>query len=80
MNFKKQFILNTARLETDFKCTLLNDAEIQRDDLDILAVPNDDHVVICEPRQRFDLTEYVENTTFRFDHCFDENATTAQVN
>ncbi|THD29115.1 Kinesin protein [Fasciola hepatica] len=56
-----------------------NRAEIQRNDLDILAIPNTDHVVICEPRQRFDLTEYVESTAFRFDHCFDENATTAEV-
>ncbi|CAL8085113.1 unnamed protein product [Calicophoron daubneyi] len=56
-----------------------NRKELMAGDIDILSVPASDHIVICEPRQRFDLTEYLDHTTFRFDRCFDENATTAEV-
>ncbi|GAA54828.1 kinesin family member 2/24, partial [Clonorchis sinensis] len=47
--------------------------------MDILKIPAPDHIVLCEPRQRFDLTEYLEQTSFRFDHCFEEHADTAEV-
>ncbi|KAA3676864.1 kinesin family member 2/24 [Paragonimus westermani] len=53
--------------------------EISMGDMDVISIPTQDHIVLCEPRQRFDLTEYLEHTTFRFDRCFDENATTAEV-
>ncbi|KAG5454661.1 Kinesin-like protein Klp10A [Clonorchis sinensis] len=56
-----------------------NKREIAKGDMDILKIPAPDHIVLCEPRQRFDLTEYLEQTSFRFDHCFEEHADTAEV-
>ncbi|KAF7259456.1 hypothetical protein EG68_03355 [Paragonimus skrjabini miyazakii] len=56
-----------------------NKKEISMGDMDVISIPAEDHIVLCEPRQRFDLTEYLEHTTFRFDRCFDENVTTAEV-
>ncbi|KAF8570074.1 hypothetical protein P879_00210 [Paragonimus westermani] len=56
-----------------------NKKEISMGDMDVISIPTQDHIILCEPRQRFDLTEYLEHTTFRFDRCFDENATTAEV-
>ncbi|KAF6773770.1 hypothetical protein AHF37_06772 [Paragonimus kellicotti] len=56
-----------------------NKKEISMGDMDVISIPAQDHIVLCEPRQRFDLTEYLEHTTFRFDRCFDGNATTAEV-
>ncbi|KAF5404899.1 hypothetical protein PHET_01435, partial [Paragonimus heterotremus] len=56
-----------------------NKKEISMGDMDVISIPAQDHIVLCEPRQRFDLTEYLEHTTFRFDRCFDENATTAEI-
>ncbi|CAH8649315.1 unnamed protein product [Dicrocoelium dendriticum] len=56
-----------------------NRREISAGDVDVVNIPAADHIVLCEPRQRVDLTEYLEHTTFRFDRCFDELSTTAEV-
>ena len=51
-----------------------DDAELARQDTDVVTVPNKDTVVVHEPKQKVDLTKYLDNQTFRFDYAFDENA------
>jgi len=31
-------------------------------------------VIVHEPKQKVDLTKYLDNQTFQFDYAFDENA------
>uniref|UniRef100_A0A8D0AJN8 Kinesin-like protein n=1 Tax=Sander lucioperca TaxID=283035 RepID=A0A8D0AJN8_SANLU len=48
-------------------------------DLDVITIPSKDVVMVHEPKQKVDLTRYLENQTFRFDYAFDENSTNEMV-
>jgi len=56
-----------------------SDAENDKKEVDVITVPNKDIVVAHEPKQKVDLTKYLENQTFRFDYSFDENSTNEMV-
>lgn len=43
-------------------------------DLDVITIPSKDVVMVHEPKQKVDLTRYLENQTFRFDYAFDDSA------
>uniref|UniRef100_A0AAY4D260 Kinesin-like protein n=1 Tax=Denticeps clupeoides TaxID=299321 RepID=A0AAY4D260_9TELE len=48
-------------------------------DLDVITIPSKDVVMVHEPKQKVDLTRFLENQTFRFDYAFDESATNEMV-
>lgn len=48
-------------------------------DLDVITIPSKDVVMVHEPKQKVDLTRYLENQTFRFDYAFDDNTTNEMV-
>lgn len=52
----------------------LNKKETQMKDLDVITIPSKDVVMVHEPKQKVDLTRYLENQTFRFDYAFDDSA------
>ncbi|CAG2179709.1 unnamed protein product, partial [Oppiella nova] len=52
----------------------LNKKEAQRKDIDVVTIPNKDLIIVHEPKQKVDLTRYLENQMFRFDYAFDESA------
>lgn len=45
----------------------------------MVTIPNKQNVLIHEPKQKVDLTKYLENQNFRFDYAFDEEATNLLV-
>ena len=49
-------------------------AELKRQETDVVTVPSKDIVIVHEPKQKVDLTKYLDNQTFHFDYAFDENA------
>lgn len=53
----------------------LNTKELQRKDVDVVTVPSKDLTIVHEPKQKVDLTRYLDNHIFRFDYAFDENST-----
>uniref|UniRef100_A0A669C3E1 Kinesin-like protein n=1 Tax=Oreochromis niloticus TaxID=8128 RepID=A0A669C3E1_ORENI len=53
--------------------------ELSTKDLDVITIPSKDVVMVHEPKQKVDLTRYLENQTFRFDYAFDENSTNEMV-
>ncbi|KAM8866329.1 kinesin-like protein KIF2A isoform 5-T5 [Synchiropus picturatus] len=57
----------------------LNKKELSMKDLDVITIPSKDVVMVHEPKQKVDLTRYLENQTFRFDYAFDESATNEMV-
>uniref|UniRef100_A0A8C5EA84 Kinesin-like protein n=1 Tax=Gouania willdenowi TaxID=441366 RepID=A0A8C5EA84_GOUWI len=57
----------------------LNKKELTTKDLDVITIPSKDVVMVHEPKQKVDLTRYLENQTFRFDYAFDENSTNEMV-
>uniref|UniRef100_A0A4W3KHG8 Kinesin-like protein n=1 Tax=Callorhinchus milii TaxID=7868 RepID=A0A4W3KHG8_CALMI len=57
----------------------LNKKETTIRDLDVITIPSKDVVMVHEPKQKVDLTKYLENQTFRFDYAFDETSTNEMV-
>uniref|UniRef100_A0A8C6D259 Kinesin-like protein n=1 Tax=Moschus moschiferus TaxID=68415 RepID=A0A8C6D259_MOSMO len=57
----------------------LNKKETQMKDLDVITIPSKDVVMVHEPKQKVDLTRYLENQTFRFDYTFDDSAPNEMV-
>ncbi|KAK2117915.1 Kinesin-like protein kif2a, partial [Saguinus oedipus] len=51
----------------------------QMKDLDVITIPSKDVVMVHEPKQKVDLTRYLENQTFRFDYAFDDSAPNEMV-
>ncbi|XP_035216754.1 kinesin-like protein KIF2A [Stegodyphus dumicola] len=52
----------------------MNKKEQLKKEVDVVTVPNKEHIVVHEPKHKVDLTKYLENQLFRFDYAFDENA------
>ncbi|CAF0729287.1 unnamed protein product [Adineta steineri] len=46
--------------------------ELNKKDIDVLTIPNKDHVVIHLPKVKLDLAKYIDNQTFRFDYSMHE--------
>ncbi|XP_037665417.1 kinesin-like protein KIF2B [Choloepus didactylus] len=57
----------------------LNQRETTMKDLDIITIPSDNVVMVHESKQKLDLTRYLENQTFCFDHAFDDTASNELV-
>ncbi|XP_018097021.1 kinesin heavy chain member 2A S homeolog isoform X4 [Xenopus laevis] len=57
----------------------LNKKETTMKDLDVITIPSKDVVMVHEPKQKVDLTRFLENQTFRFDYAFDETAPNEMV-
>ncbi|XP_040436091.1 kinesin-like protein KIF2A isoform X3 [Falco naumanni] len=57
----------------------LNKKETSLKDLDVITIPSKDVVMVHEPKQKVDLTRYLENQTFRFDYAFDDTASNEMV-
>ena len=45
----------------------------------MITIPSKDVVMVHEPKQKVDLTCYLENQTFRFDYAFDDSTTNEMV-
>ncbi|KAK0181603.1 hypothetical protein PV327_003875 [Microctonus hyperodae] len=50
----------------------LNRKELARKEVDVISVSSKDQLVVHEPKNKVDLTKYLENQLFRFDYAFDE--------
>jgi kinesin family protein 2/24 len=50
-----------------------NKKENGRKEIDVITVPNKNQISVHEPKQKVDLTKYLENQHFRFDYAFDES-------
>ncbi|XP_077418279.1 kinesin-like protein KIF2A isoform X2 [Vanacampus margaritifer] len=57
----------------------LNKKELAMKDLDVITIPSKDVVMVHEPKQKVDLTRFLENQTFRFDYAFDDATTNEMV-
>ncbi|KAM6174628.1 kinesin-like protein KIF2B [Erethizon dorsatum] len=57
----------------------LNERETTMKDLDIITILSDNVVMVHESKQKLDLTRYLENQTFCFDHAFDDTASNELV-
>ncbi|XP_061671979.1 kinesin-like protein KIF2A isoform X1 [Syngnathoides biaculeatus] len=57
----------------------LNRKELTMKDLDVITIPSKDVVMVHEPKQKVDLTRFLENQTFRFDYAFDDATTNEMV-
>uniref|UniRef100_A0A4W4FDS4 Kinesin-like protein n=1 Tax=Electrophorus electricus TaxID=8005 RepID=A0A4W4FDS4_ELEEL len=67
----------------DFRASLeyrpLTATDLVRMELDVITIPSKDVVMVHEPKQKVDLTRFLENQTFRFDYAFDDSSTNEMV-
>ncbi|XP_045449723.1 kinesin-like protein Klp10A [Melitaea cinxia] len=57
----------------------LNKKEIAKKEVDVISVTTKDQIIVHEPKNKVDLTKYLENQKFRFDYAFDESCTNEVV-
>ncbi|ODM95639.1 Kinesin-like protein KIF2A [Orchesella cincta] len=57
----------------------MNKKEVVRKEVDVITVPNKNQIIVHEPKQKVDLTKYLENQHFRFDYAFDETCSNEAV-
>ncbi|XP_034744093.1 kinesin-like protein KIF2C isoform X2 [Etheostoma cragini] len=53
----------------------LNKQETNKKEIDVVSVPGNGTLIAHEPKQKVDLTKYLENQIFHFDYSFNETAT-----
>ncbi|KAK9500308.1 hypothetical protein O3M35_001592 [Rhynocoris fuscipes] len=51
----------------------LNRKEISCNEIDVISVPKKDVIIVHEPKNKVDLTKYLDNQHFYFDYVFDEH-------
>uniref|UniRef100_A0A8C2GFW6 Kinesin-like protein n=1 Tax=Cyprinus carpio TaxID=7962 RepID=A0A8C2GFW6_CYPCA len=71
--------LTTTDLVVCCNLFLICVVELTVKDLDVITIPSKDVVMVHEPKQKVDLTRYLENQTFRFDYAFDDSTTNEMV-
>ena len=47
--------------------------EANRKEINVISVPRKNTQIVHEPRNKVDLTVFIENHKFRFDYAFDDN-------
>ncbi|XP_050669677.1 kinesin-like protein KIF2A isoform X2 [Leptidea sinapis] len=57
----------------------LNKKELAKKEVDVISVPTRDQMIVHEPKNKVDLTKYLENQKFRFDYAFDDTCTNEVV-
>ncbi|XP_041975042.1 kinesin-like protein Klp10A isoform X2 [Aricia agestis] len=57
----------------------LNKKELNKKEVDVISVPTKDQMIVHEPKNKVDLTKYLENQKFRFDYAFDDTCTNEVV-
>ncbi|XP_050313742.1 kinesin-like protein Klp10A isoform X2 [Anthonomus grandis grandis] len=57
----------------------LNKKEMGRKEVDVITIPSKNQLIVHEPKNKVDLTRYLENQLFRFDYAFDENSSNELV-
>ncbi|XP_038859326.1 kinesin-like protein KIF2C isoform X4 [Salvelinus namaycush] len=53
----------------------LNNKEVTKNDIDVVSIPGNGTLLLHEPKQKVDLTKYLDNQVFHFDYSFDESST-----
>uniref|UniRef100_A0A8B9TS13 Kinesin-like protein n=1 Tax=Anas platyrhynchos TaxID=8839 RepID=A0A8B9TS13_ANAPL len=57
----------------------LNKQEVLKKEVDVITIPSKCVLLVHEPKQKVDLTKYLETQAFRFDFSFDEMASNEMV-
>uniref|UniRef100_A0AAY4A036 Kinesin-like protein n=1 Tax=Denticeps clupeoides TaxID=299321 RepID=A0AAY4A036_9TELE len=76
--------LMDVNVESDRICVCvrkrpLNKKEMAKKDIDVVTIPGKGMLLFHEPKQKVDLTKYLENQVFHFDYSFDDDATNELV-
>ncbi|XP_073974572.1 kinesin-like protein Klp10A [Rhodnius prolixus] len=57
----------------------LNRREVGKSEIDVISVPKKNLIIVHEPKNKVDLTKYLDNQHFYFDYVFDEKCTNEVV-
>ncbi|XP_068197015.1 kinesin-like protein KIF2C isoform X3 [Antennarius striatus] len=70
-------LLSTDQIEPRKICVCVrkrpfNKQEMNKKEIDVVSVPGKGVLLVHEPKQKVDLTKYLDNQVFHFDYSFDE--------
>ncbi|KAK5983954.1 hypothetical protein GCK32_007091, partial [Trichostrongylus colubriformis] len=71
--------VNDNRISVCVRKRPLNKKEISKKEIEVITIPNRDHLIVHQPQVKVDLTKYLDNQKFRFDYTFDENTSNEMV-
>lgn len=54
-------------------------SELAKKEIDVVTIPGNGVLLLHEPKQKVDLTRYLENQTFHFDYSFDDDVSNDMV-
>ena len=54
-------------------------SELGKKEIDVVTIPGNGTLLFHEPKQKVDLTKYLENQVFHFDYSFDDTTTNDTV-
>lgn len=57
----------------------LNKKELNKKEVDVITIPRKDTIIVHEPKNKVDLTKYLDNQQFRFDFAFNEDCSNETV-
>lgn len=57
----------------------LSRKEVMKKEIDVISVPSKDQLIVHEPKNKVDLTKFLEHHRFRFDYAFDDNCNNEMV-
>nr|XP_061783779.1 kinesin-like protein KIF2C isoform X3 [Nerophis lumbriciformis] len=68
-------VMETQRICVCVRKRPLNKREVTKKEIDVVSVPGRGALLVHEPKQKVDLTKYLDNQIFQFDYSFDETST-----
>uniref|UniRef100_A0A0A9WBT6 Kinesin-like protein n=1 Tax=Lygus hesperus TaxID=30085 RepID=A0A0A9WBT6_LYGHE len=72
-------VVETHQITVCVRKRPLNRKELGRKEVDVISIPRKDVIVVHEPKNKVDLTKYLENQQFRFDYAFDDTCSNELV-
>uniref|UniRef100_A0AAZ3SVU6 Kinesin-like protein n=1 Tax=Oncorhynchus tshawytscha TaxID=74940 RepID=A0AAZ3SVU6_ONCTS len=56
-------------------CVCVRKRPLNNKEIDVVTIPGNGTLLVHEPKQKVDLTKYLDNQVFHFDYSFDESST-----
>ncbi|KAJ0182242.1 hypothetical protein K1T71_001611 [Dendrolimus kikuchii] len=76
---RSNVVKEVERLKENREKRRQRQAELKEEKVDVISVPTKDQMIVHEPKNKVDLTKYLENQKFRFDYAFDDSCTNEVV-
>ncbi|KAL7670856.1 hypothetical protein ACOME3_005773 [Neoechinorhynchus agilis] len=75
----EDIVQSCGRITVSVRKRPMSDREVSRKEIDIVTISRNQLCIVHNPKEKVDLTKYLDNQKFRFDYAFDETTSTSVV-